>query len=542
MRTAFKIAVLLFVLSHVASSQEIFDAIRNGDLGQLKELLEANPQLIEARTARQSTPLLVAVSVDNKSIARHLIEKGAELNVANLNQWTPLFYAQNVEIAELLLENGADINFGAPDYPPIIHVLWNGYQEIAEYLLERGSTIPGAETQYGVVTAIHAIRIGCIPYVEKALGQVIDPLYESEGGSNLLHYASSGNSIELVEKLIDFGVSLNKTNIYGLAPLHNAVSHGNTEMVKLFIQKGSDINSRTADGRTAYNIAIEERNDKIVDCMVSLGADQSPRGFPVLKGEYMGQPKPGKKAVPFAPGIISGRYSYHGSFVFSPDGDEMFWSVEVVKERSNSIFTSKLVNGEWTQPEFFSKGDVPILSPDGKKLYFVALKIIEERYVEVIMARDRADTGWSEPYELPENINSVPIIHWQVSVDSKGNLYYGASHNIYYSGYQNGNYSEPKPIESLKDVNAFSPYIAPDGSYLMVSKEREGERLILLFKKKDGSWTEPIDIGEYIGVEMGYCPVVTHNSEYLFFLSGLERMYAPYWVDAGFIEELRPKE
>lgn len=546
MKTAFKILIILFVLGHVASSQEIFDAIRNGDFVKVKELVENDPQLIEALTARQSTALLVAVSVDNKPIAEYLIEKGVDINAANVNNWTALFYTQSVEMAGLLLDNGADINIGAPDYPPVVHLLWNGYQEVAEYLLNMGATIPGAETQYGVVTAIHAIKTGCVPYAVKALGNVIDPLYESEGGSNLLHYAASGTSLELAEKMSDFGISLNKTNIYGFTPLHNAVMQGNTEMVKLLVKKGSDINLRATDGRNAYNFAMDEENDEIMECLVSLGADKDTQEFPIVKGEYMGQAKPGKKAVPFAPGLISGQYSYHGSVVFTPDGNEMYWSVEVVKEMSTSIFTSRLVNGVWTQPKFFSKGDVPFISSDGKKMFYVLLKIIKNKNVEVIMARDRTETGWSEPYELPENINSTPKIHWQVSIDKKGNLYYGANfgaaNNIYSSEYKNGTYADPKPLEFLKDMNAFSPYVAPDGSYLIVSIESEGERMVLMFRKSDGSWTEPIDIAKYIGREMGYCPIVTHDSKFLFFLSGLERMYAPYWVDASFIEELRPKE
>ena len=75
-----------------------------------------------------------------------------------------------------------------------------------------------------------------------------------------------------------------------------------------------------------------------------------------------------------------------------------------------------------------------------------------------------------------------------------------------------------------------------------MSIEAEGERMLLLFKKSDGTWTDPIDIAEFIGREMGYCPIVTPDSKYLFFLSGFEKMYAPFWVDAGFIEQLRPKE
>jgi hypothetical protein len=35
---------------------------------------------------------------------------------------------------------------------------------------------------------------------------------------------------------------------------------------------------------------------------------------------------------------------------------------------------------------------------------------------------------------------------------------------------------------------------------------------------------------------------ITRYNKYLFFISGLGDLYTPYWVDVGFIEELRPKE
>jgi hypothetical protein len=343
----------------------------------------------------------------------------------------------------------------------------------------------------------------------------------------------------LIEKMIILEIPVNKTNIFGFTPLHIAALKGNTQAVKLFTQKDLDINARTNDGKTPYNLAVEAKKDETAEYLKSIGADQSPQRFPVLTGEYMGQPKPGKKAVPFAPGIVTNQ---HGSIVLTPDGNEMYWSINK-RPGEVSMISTKKKNGKWTKPDTLKKDiDLPFESSGGNKLFCTQWNTHTKWGIKtIIYEMDKTPTGWSEPKPLPGIINSITGIHWQISVDRKGNLYFGARlngaiHNmrIYSSEYNNGEYSEPKIIESLKDVNAHSPYISPDGSYLIISKP---EGLNILFKKRDGSWTDGTDLSDYTGIEGGKCPVVTHDGKYLFFISGTS-----YWVDASFIEELRKKE
>jgi ankyrin repeat protein len=531
--------VILFMITINIHAQEIFDAIRKADLTKVKELVEKDPQLVKAKNARQSTPLHVAVDVNNEPIARYLIEKGADLNAVNGNNWTPLFYAKEKEIAKLLVEKGADINLNASNGTALSWLLLYRRKEVAEYLLEKGVKLPEIGTIQSIGLLIQSLKSGSIKFLEIYMQQGFNPFYESKENNNLLHYASESNSVELIEKLIILKLPVNKTNIFGFTPLHIAALKGNTQAVKLFTQKGLDINARTNDGKTPYNLAVEEKKDETAEYLKSIGVDQSPQRFPVFIGEYMGQLKPGKKAVLFAPGIVT---SQHGSIVLTPDGNEMYWSINK-RPGEVSMISTKKKNGKWTKPDTLKKDiDVPFVSPDGNKLFCTQWNTQTKWGIKTIISvMDKTPAGWSEPKPLPDIINSVPGIHWQVSVDSKENLYFGARQNgaihnmrIYYSEYNNGEYREPKIIEGLKDVNAHSPYISPDGSYLIISKPGG---LNILFKKRNGSWTDGIGLADYTGIKGGKCPIVTHDGKYLFFISGTS-----YWVDASFIEELRKKE
>jgi len=520
-------------------AQEIFDAIRSGDLAKVKGLVEKNPQLVKARNARQSTPLHVAVDVNNEPIARYLIEQGADLNALNGNQWTPLFFAKTAGLAELLVEKGADIDLSMP----IAWMLATRRKEVADYLLDRGARVPGSGTPQGLLFLVRSLRSGSVRLLEKYLGQGFNPLHESPAKNNLLHYAAESDSGELIDRLIGLGVPSNTMNIFGWKPLHIAAANGNLRTLKSLLKRDPDVKARTPDGKTAYNLATEAKKAEVAEYLKSVGADEAPARFPELRGDYMGQPKPGTKAVPFAPGILSPRHAYHGAIAFTPDGNEMYWSA-YTDGLGASIWHAKREDGRWRQPEFFSPGDVPFITPDGRKFFFVESKQVQDGNKEVICVRDRVASGWSEPKELPETVNALPRIHWQASVDKWGNLYFGASggqgSRIYCSEFKAGEYGRPQVIAALKDIEAFSPFIAPDGSYLIISKVGEnGEELVILFKKRDGTWSAGIEVSSRLGIQGAFCPIVTQDGKYFFFVASVDGTYAPFWADAGFIEELK---
>lgn len=540
--TSLLIAVMLLLSPfHTLQAQEIFDAIRNGDMAKVKELVEKDPQLVKARNARQSTPLHVAVDAEQQFIAEYLLEKGAEVNAVNNNGFTSLFYAKKVNLARLLVEKGADIQKGNP----LAWALATKRKEVAEYLLDNGARLPDVQSPQGILFLVRALRCGSGKVLERYMQQGFDPLYESLAKNNLLHYAAESDATDLIEQLTVLGVAADKANMFGWRPLHVAAANGSLQAVQILLKKGAAINARTPDGRTPFNLAMEAKKVETAEFLKSRGADQSPQTFPQLRGEYLGQPKPGKLAVPFAPGILDPMHGYHGAIALTPDGNEMYWSA-YVDDSGASILRSQRTNGKWQMPEIFSKGDVPFISPDGKKFYFVASKQVQGGRKEVICVRDRAASGWTEAKELPATINSMPRIHWQVSVDRQGNLYFGASgekgSRIYCSELKGGEYAEPKIFESLKDVEAFSPYIAPDGTYLIVTNPEAGENLYILFKRRDGAWTNGVELADHIGIEGAFCPIVTPDGRYLFFVCGVDGKYAHFWVDASFIEELRPKE
>lgn len=64
-----------------------------------------------------------------------LIEKGANINIEDFEKDTPLYVAENVEIAQLLLDNGADPKHTNEEgITPALTALEEGWEDVAQLL------------------------------------------------------------------------------------------------------------------------------------------------------------------------------------------------------------------------------------------------------------------------------------------------------------------------------------------------------------------------------------------------------------------------
>jgi WD40-like Beta Propeller Repeat len=313
-------------------------------------------------------------------------------------------------------------------------------------------------------------------------------------------------------------------------------------------------------GQTAYNVASERKMGAVAALLAAKGADRSPTRFPVLQGDYLGQKPPADKPELFAPGIISSIWGLHSTAVFSPDGTEVWWAPMMTFPGEiysrGGLLVMKRVKGRWTPPEWapFSgpngDDDVPFFSADGKRLYFISRRPLPgetHREGERIWTTDRTRGGWAAPRPLDPNVNAVDK-HWQFSLDLEGNLYFagrppdsrGAS-DIYLARFAGGRYEKPANLGDPVNTAGVddTPFIAPDGSYLLFSRQFD---LWASFRGPDGTWGTPVNLGpEVNSPSIELCPMVTADGKYLFFLSQRDGESHAYWVRADVIEKLRTK-
>ena len=100
------------------------------------------------------TPLIIAVIKENIEIARLLIESGANIDTGTSKEYdTPLIIAvkkENIEIARLLIEAGANVNLvNQNGNDPLSIAVTKENIEIARLLIESGANIDtGTSKEY----------------------------------------------------------------------------------------------------------------------------------------------------------------------------------------------------------------------------------------------------------------------------------------------------------------------------------------------------------------------------------------------------------
>jgi len=128
---------------------DIFDAAALGRAEQLRELLDAEPDLVGALSDDGFTPLHLACFAGGQETVRLLVERGAplerlaEASFARVRPLGTAVFAGNVEAAQILLDAGADPNgVDSGENVPLQTAEANGNEELARLLREHGATLP----------------------------------------------------------------------------------------------------------------------------------------------------------------------------------------------------------------------------------------------------------------------------------------------------------------------------------------------------------------------------------------------------------------
>ncbi len=307
--------LILPLFSFQTSPDDIFDAVKRGDLAKVQALVEKNPALVDANDQEQGTPLHGSADAGHLKIAEYLIEKGADVNAWNNAHQNPLFYAAykgHSEMVSLLLEKGSE--YREPDIygRNILHYpAREGHPRVVEILMKKGLDI--SQEDRGGVTPLHfAIERGHTDIIDifitlKALdvksdsGRISLHLAAAKGHQNivnllidkgvgihtkddeastLLHNAAIGGLLELSHRLIKEGIRINAQDDRGKTPLHYAVREGHQEIVKLLAENEADLNIKGKDERTPLHIAEDWGRKGIIDLLAAAGALKAPRPEP----------------------------------------------------------------------------------------------------------------------------------------------------------------------------------------------------------------------------------------------------------------------
>jgi hypothetical protein len=302
---------------------------------------------------------------------------------------------------------------------------------------------------------------------------------------------------------------------------------------------------------------------------------------------YLGQTPPGAVPRLFAPGVV-GTGMHTRDFTMTPDGREIYFCVILGQYKLSNIVGCRFANGRWSAPFVVPGLDQPgvhyiepHISPDGKKFFFasnrpVAGKEFSERDEDIWVMERRGD-GWGEPKNLGAPVNT-PGGEFFPTTTRDGTLYFtgpdtdGKGEAIYRSRWLDGAYAVPErmPPQINCGQARYNAYFSPDGDLAIVPawglKDSVGGcDYYAVFRSADGTWSEPVNLGRTINTPASdeHSASLSADGRYFFFMSprlpaspparltydyiaGLHNVApngnpAIYWVDAAFIEKLRPR-
>jgi hypothetical protein len=197
----------------VIINDELVDAIRENNLDKVKEIITENPKLVNAKLKNiyeenhWDIPLNLAIYFEKLQITKFLLENGADPDLIDSDEETPLKLAINLEsetklpIIQLLIKYGAD--------PNII--------KFTDETLSENNEIESITTTLDLQTAKIFTKMGVdmseedllIPTLELMTIEIEDALHGNREAANHIN-----KRIHFINFIINIGVDLNPDDCF----------------------------------------------------------------------------------------------------------------------------------------------------------------------------------------------------------------------------------------------------------------------------------------------------------------------------------------
>jgi ankyrin repeat protein len=258
---------------------ELLEAIRLGDRAEVDALLQkgAAPN---AKLPDGTSALMEATVADDAGMLRALLDRGADVNTKNQAGATALMWAAgDLDKTRLLLQRGSDVSTSSDSGRTALMIAAGGGHatEIAQLLVEKGAD--ARFTSNGYTVLMEAAEQGDRELVDLLLKHGANVKSTNRLGWTALHNGAMNGNTGIVADLIAAGANANaKENFHGTIPLHWAAASGNREVVKLLLAHGADPNVKeTFTGATPLIWAAASGRSPVsaIKFLVDHGADRN---------------------------------------------------------------------------------------------------------------------------------------------------------------------------------------------------------------------------------------------------------------------------
>ncbi|MBQ9578800.1 MAG: ankyrin repeat domain-containing protein [Ottowia sp.] len=234
------------------------------------------------------TALLFAAAHGRTDCARLLLEKGANISARAYNDCDALQLAAeygHTEMLAFLLQQGMDIKAHDADGLSVLHAaVAGGHADATRFLIEHGADIHAVDNDGGTPILL-AITMGAIGNTENTV-EILRLLHE--GGADADTTSKDGDTTLMrasvfcpacIPLLLEYGVSVNAANKYGITALMGAADAKKLHAVQLLLEHGADANAAcpSSAGETALFFAVRQNHTDIARALLEHDADPNAR-------------------------------------------------------------------------------------------------------------------------------------------------------------------------------------------------------------------------------------------------------------------------
>ena len=247
-------------------------AINNGASAEtIKFLLEQQGNDVNKLTHDSRTYIFWAANKGNIDIVNYLLKKGANVNVQDSHDMTPIGFAAaigqpNTEVYDALIKAGANVKQKNADGASLLLLaIGNDTNfKLTEYFIAKGLSLKDADKN-GNTAFNYAARSGNIPVMKALLQKGVkytdNALLMAAQGSR-----RGGNTLDVFEYLLSLNIKPTVTGAKGENVLHSIVLRPDQkEIIDFFLAKGVDVNQQDEEGNTVFINAAAGKTTEVLE-------------------------------------------------------------------------------------------------------------------------------------------------------------------------------------------------------------------------------------------------------------------------------------
>ena len=215
-------------------SQEFIDAVTQGDVAKVKEMLSAEPSLAQTRDQNGVSVIMKALYYGKRDVVAELLASGVQLDV-----FQAAATGQADQLRALIAKDPSLVNTYSPDgFTPLGLAAFFGQADTLNALLAAGAQVNAPSRE-----AMKMSPLGSALAVQRN---------------------------DLARTLIEHGADVNAKAANDLTPLHTAAARGNLESAKLLLDHGAHPNPTSTDGKTPISYAEERNHPEMVEFLSAI--------------------------------------------------------------------------------------------------------------------------------------------------------------------------------------------------------------------------------------------------------------------------------